>query len=247
MYNDIASLQSFYASQLGQEVREEIAHALARHYPVRLDERVMGLGFSLPWLDEFASRCERCFAMMPARMGAQIWPHAESVASCLVGEENLPLPDTCLDRIVLVHALEHVENARATLRELWRVLVPHGEVIIIVPNRYGFWAGADHTPFGNGEPYSRAQLTQILVQTDFSLQSLSEHVHLWPHKDREMRRFSFCFETLARRLFPYFGGVLLAHAQRQMTPAIAGRKRLQKRCFVPSLTAQPFPAARFHI
>jgi len=242
MYNDIASLQAFYASRLGQEVRERIGHALVRHYPERLDERVMGLGFVLPWLDEFASRCERCFAMMPARMGAQIWPHAKSVASCLVEEENLPLPDNCLDRIVLVHALEHAEDAQATLRELSRVLVPFGEVIIIVANRHGFWAGADHTPFGSGAPYSRTQLTQILTQTGFSLQSLSEHVHLWPHKDREMRRFSLAFERVGRRLFPYFGGILLAHAQRQMATAIPARKRLQKRSFIPALTPQPVPA-----
>jgi len=243
MYNDVASLQSFYASRLGREVRDRIGRVLALHYPVRSDERVMGLGFALPWLDDFASRCECCFAMMPAQQGAQIWPHARSVASCLVYAENLPLPDSCLDRVVLVHALEHVENAREALRELWRVLVPYGQVIIAVTNRHGFWTGADYTPFGTGEPYSRAQLVQLLRETGFSLQSLTETVHLLPHRGKRWRHFSLSFEKIARRFLPYFGGVLIAQAQRQVGAALPSRHQLSQRVFIPALAPQaPYPA-----
>jgi len=245
MYNDIASLQSFYASPLGVQVRDRIGCALAAHYPARSDERVMGLGFALPWLDEFASRCERCFAMMPARQGAQIWPHAGCVASCLVGEENLPLPDSCLDRVVLVHALEYVENAGEALRELWRVLVPYGHLIIIVPNRHGLWSSADHTPFGNGEPYSRSQLSQLLRESGFALQSVSEIVHLWPYKKGRIRRFSAFYERMAHRILPYFCGALLAHAQRQTGPALSIARRSVRHSFVPSLIPQAaYPVSR---
>jgi len=238
MYNDIASLQAFYASDLGCALRECVGRALAAYLPVRLDERVMGFGYALPWLDEFRERSERCLAMMPARQGAQIWPDAEAVASCLVFEENLPLPDNCLDRILLVHALEHAEDAFESLRELWRVLIPYGHIVIVVANRHGVWSGADHTPFGNGEPYSRAQLGRLLLECGFVVHSFTEIVHLWPDKKWQVGRFSRFYERLSRLFFPYFGGVLLAHAQRQSEPALPARQHLSRRFFVPALAPQ---------
>jgi len=238
MYNDIASLQSFYASNLGSEVGSRIAQALVEHYPVRSDERVMGLGYVLPWLDAFAVRAERTLAMMPARQGAQIWPDAQAVASCLVFEENLPLPECCLDRIILVHALEHAENALEMLRELGRVLVPYGQIIIVVANRHGVWSSADHTPFGNGEPYSRGQLARLLLECGFVTHSIRDIVHLWPSKRDKVGHFSYGFERLARLFFPYFGGVLIAHARRQTEPALPARRQPSRRFFVPAFAPQ---------
>jgi len=238
MYNDIASLQSFYASELGGEVRDRIGQALSVHHPVRHDERVMGLGYTLPWLDAFAASVERCLAMMPARQGAQIWPNAHCVASCLVMEKNLPLPECCLDRIILVHALEYAEEATEMLRELWRVLMPHGQIILVVANRHGLWSGAEHTPFGNGEPYSRGQLAHLLAQSGFMIESIGEIVHLWPGRARKFGRLSSLYERVTRLLFPYFGGVLIAHARRQSEPALVARSRVSPRFLVPALVPQ---------
>jgi len=238
MYNDIAALQSFYHSRLGRNVQDRIAAALARYLPSRPDERVMGFGFALPYLDAFANHCACCFAMMPARQGAQIWPNISAVASCLVMEESLPLPDASLDRIIMIHALEYVENAPESLRELWRVLTPCGQIILIVANRNGIWSATDHTPFGNGEPYSRRQLAQLLRENGFILHSLTEKLHLWPGKNGKAGRFSFIYEKLSRRLVPYFGGVLVAHAQKQTAPIIPARARQSRRYFVPTLVPQ---------
>ena len=58
----------------------------------------------------------------------------------------------------MVHALEHAEDPRETLKEMWRVLAPNGRLVIVVPNRRGLWASFEHTPFGSGRPYSRGQL-----------------------------------------------------------------------------------------
>ena len=38
-----------------------------------------------------------------------------------------------------VHGLEHVEARHDYLREIWRVLMPQGRVIVVVPNRRGAW------------------------------------------------------------------------------------------------------------
>lgn len=98
---------------------------------------------------------------MPAAQGASPWPCNDKVATALVFEEDLPLPDASIDCILLVHALEYTENSFETLNEIWRVLAPNGNLIVIVPHRPGFWARNACTPFGYGEPYSRQQIARL--------------------------------------------------------------------------------------
>ncbi|MBP0587884.1 class I SAM-dependent methyltransferase, partial [Mycobacterium tuberculosis] len=80
--------------------------------------------------------------------GAASWPPAEASSTALVFEEDLPLPDSAVDRILMVHALEHAEDPRETLKEMWRALAPNGRLVIVVPNRRGLWARFEHTPLG---------------------------------------------------------------------------------------------------
>lgn len=52
--------------------------------------------------------------------------------------EHLPLADETFDRIFMVDALHHVEDARQTLAELWRALRPGGRLIIEEPDIRAF-------------------------------------------------------------------------------------------------------------
>jgi len=234
MYHDIANLTRFYASPMGQRVRADIATALTPYYPKR-GECVVGLGFPIPYLEVFSSKSERCFAFMPARQGACVWPNPTQVATALVFEEDLPLPDSCIDRLLLIHALEQVENAAQTLRELWRVLAPDGQLIIVVPNRHGLWAWADYAAFGSGTPYSRGQLQNLLQQADFSLLSMHEALHFLPRKDWQVKRASALYGRFSRHLIPRFGGVLLAHAQKRRRQGSVVIMPVSKRVFMPLL------------
>ena len=53
-------------------------------------------------------------------------------ADQILNIENLALPDSSLDRIICSHVLEHVDDQRA-LAEMWRVLRPGGEIVIMMP------------------------------------------------------------------------------------------------------------------
>jgi len=235
MYHDIANLTRFYASPMGQRVRADLTAALAPHYPTGKGECVVGLGFAIPYLEPFLAKSERCFAFMPASQGASIWPNPAQVATALVFEEDLPLPDSCVDRLLLVHALERVENAPETLRELWRVLTPGGQLIMIVPNRHGFWAWADYAAFGSGTPYSRGQLQALLRQADFSPLAIHEALHFLPSKDWQVKRASTLYGQFSRHLMPRFGGVLLARAQKRRRQGSVAIKAVSKRVFMPLL------------
>lgn len=239
VYVNIIALRSFYASLLGQHVQQTIAAALKRYHRSITGERIMGLGYAVPYLEPFAQKSERCFAFMPARQGASIWPSADCVATALVFEEDLPLPDASVDCIIMVHSLEQAENAEETMRELWRVLAPNGRLIVVVTNRRGLWAHAEFTPFGNGEPYSHRQLQELLEQANFFCGPIRETLHFLPHRNWRFGPFSSLGEKLVQRFFPYFGGVLIMEAQKRLYKSLPVTKRYSRRVFVPAFHPQP--------
>jgi ubiquinone/menaquinone biosynthesis C-methylase UbiE len=53
--------------------------------------------------------------------------------ACTITEE-LPFPDACFDRIIMVDAMHHVLDAKKTCQELWRVLIPGGRLVIKEPD-----------------------------------------------------------------------------------------------------------------
>src|SRR3546814_9509344 len=131
---------------------------------------------------------------MPAGQGAVNWPVGELSLTALVFDEELPLPDSSVDRVLMVHSLEYAENPRETLKELWRVLAPGGRLVIVVPNRRGVWARMEHTPFGSGRPYSRGQLTALLRETNFTPAASTEALFFPRSKMRTVLRFRNVFE-----------------------------------------------------
>ena len=74
MNADIVDLRDFYASGLGIAAESAVAASLMQMWRAIPDERLLGLGYTLPYLDRFAGDCERALAFMPASQGAVNWP-----------------------------------------------------------------------------------------------------------------------------------------------------------------------------
>ncbi len=238
MNSDIVDLRSFYSSLLGRLAERSIAMALAAGWTKLPNERLVGLGYTLPWLDRFGSDCERVFAFMPGTQGAVVWPAGGPSATALVFDEELPLVDSSIDRMLLVHSLEHAESPRETLKEIWRVLSPNGRVVIVVPNRRGVWARFEHTPFGTGRPFSRSQLNELLREANFTPSAWSEALLFPPSKRRFMMRLHSVLERTGRRFWPIFSGVIIVEAQKRIYQGLPVAKRASRRVFVPVLSPQ---------
>ncbi|MET3589120.1 SAM-dependent methyltransferase [Bartonella silvatica] len=237
---DIVTLRNFYASTLGLRVQKTLCEQLNLWWPDLFDKRVMGFGYALPYLSVLRTRAQQCFAFMPASQGASSWPCAHKVATALVFEEDLPLSDASVDCVLLVHALEYTENSFETLNEIWRVLVPHGSLIVIVPNRSGLWARNTSTPFGYGEPYSRQQIIRLFEKTNFISGSVQEMVYYTPSSGYASQVFSFFYEPFARYLLPYFGGLLICQAQKRVYQGLPVQRRQSRRVFIPALSSQVY-------
>src|SRR5690606_27591436 len=127
----------------------------------------------------------------------------------LAEDARLPLPDTCLDGIVLVHALETSDAPLGLLRECWRVLRDDGRLLVVVPNRLGSWAHFDHTPFGQGRPYSQGQLARLLGDRLFRVTRREAALFLPPFSWRRPIGAAGLGDRLGRRLGGRFAGVML--------------------------------------
>lgn len=221
---DVVDLRDFYLTPLGLTVRRIIGHEVRARWRGLRGGTVAGLGYGVPYLGPFRLEAQCLTALMPETQGALVWPPSAPLASVLVEDRQLPLPDNSVDRLLLVHSLEGTERPATLLRELWRVLVPEGRLLIIVPNRRSVWARIDATPFGHGRPYSRSQLERLLVEGMFTPVSWGTALHLPPINRRLLLRSASAWERVGSRLWPGFGGVLVVEARKEVMAPIGGKR-----------------------
>jgi SAM-dependent methyltransferase len=235
MHLDAADLKEFYARPLGRVVRRLLGARLRSRWGDLKSCRTFGLGFVTPYLAPFRAEAEPLGALMPDRLGAVLWPEQGQSLSVLVDDTDLPLIDEVADRILLVHMLEWSEKPLELLREVWRVLAPHGRVLIVVPNRRGLWARVDTTPFGYGSPFSRRQITRLLKEAMFSPEDWEYALHMPPFNWRILLRWPLFWERLGLLLWPTFSGVIVIEATKEVYAAIPAREtsRTRRRRLVP--------------
>ncbi len=219
MHIDVVDLREFYARPLGTVVRRLIASRVRARWRNVSGMSVFGLGYATPYLAAFRGEADRVGALMPAGQGVIAWPAEGARQAALAHEDHLPLPDSCADRLLVVHSLENTESLRPMLREVWRVLSPSGRVLLVVPNRRGIWARLDTTPFGHGLPYSRVQLARRLRDSMLTPLDWTHALYMPPFNWPILLRSAVAWERLGALLWPAFSGVLIVEATKQIYAA----------------------------
>ena len=240
---DVVDLRNFYAQQLGVVARRFVGRGIRARWTDTRALRVLGVGYATPYLGLFREEAERCLALMPAAQGVVRWPSTRPALAALVEEDELPLTDSAVDRVLLVHALEMSADPAELLREAWRVLAAGGRLLAVVPNRRGLWARMDTTPFGHGRPYSRSQITQLLRDTWFTPTGWDEALYVPPIARGWFLRSAVAWERTGATLSAPFAGVHIVEATKQVYRAIPARR--EKRRLVPALqpVLAPSPGA----
>jgi len=233
MSMDVVDLRNFYAQRLGVVARRFVGRGIRARWSDTAGLRVLGIGYATPYLGLFREEAERCLAFMPAAQGVVKWPSARPALTALVESDELPLPDSAVDRLLLVHALELSTDAGTLLREAWRVLAAGGRLLVVVPNRRGVWARLDTTPFGQGRPYSRTQITQLLRETWFTPVGWTEALYVPPIPRGWFLRTAAAWERSGASISAPFAGVHIVEATKQVYRAIPARR--EKRRLVPAL------------
>ncbi|MGQ4274988.1 class I SAM-dependent methyltransferase [Terrihabitans sp. B22-R8] len=225
---DITELRDFYHSPLGQVARRVLRAKLRARFADVAGQRVLGFGFVTPFLGAFRDEAERVMAFMPAEQGVIDWRSARGVASVLADGEMWPLPDSAVDRIVLVHALENAEDPDEVLRECWRCLAPGGRLLAVVANRRAPWSAFENNPFGHGRPYSRSQLTGLLRRLQFQPVEWAEALMFPPIERAIVLRSAIALERLGVRFWAPFAGVHMVEAIKQDPRPVRVKKRASR-------------------
>jgi SAM-dependent methyltransferase len=232
MYDTAADLRDFYASPLGKLARRIIAQRIRARWTNVSGMDIIGLGYAAPYLRMFHGEARATAALMPQSQGVVQWPREGPYRSALVPETGLPVRDMAAECVLVVHGLEHVETRAAYLREIWRVLMPQGRVIIVIPNRRGAWARLETTPFGHGCPYSAGQIERLLRQASLEPLGVTPCLFAPPFRARALPAAALAWERIGIRLWPAFAGVIVAEAIKQVFAEI--RVPVKKPAFIPA-------------
>lgn len=226
---DATAMADFYATRHGVMAARQICARLAALWPDLTGMEVLGVGYPAPYLRVWREQAARCVVITPAQMGVTRWPASRLNLSAAAEEDSLPLADVSIDRLLMIHGLEHAEAARRMLREAWRVLRPEGRMIVVVPNRASPWAYLERTPFGHGQPYSAAQLGRLLAGSMFRVERRDMALLIPPLGLGKDLSTADLLERIGRRAVPQLGGVVLAEAVKDVAgviPLMQGRRRL---------------------
>ena len=220
MQPDVTELLDFYARPLGGMVRRILAHRIRTRWRNIRGSTIVGLGYATPYLGTFRDEARSLIALMPWTQGAVVWPSSGSVATVVMEEEHLPLPDNSVDYLLAIHSLEASEHVRGLLREIWRVLKPEGRLLIVVPNRRGVWARLDRTPFGHGQPFSQSQLEKLLAEAMFTPMEWGAALYMPPIDRRVVLRSALNIERIGLRISQAFAGVIIVEARKELVSPI---------------------------
>ncbi len=223
---DFSAIPGFYDTRLGRIARGAIQAKLRLLWPRLAGYRLLGFGFTQPYLAMFGA--ERAIAAGP--------DVSAPGASLACAEDALPFADSLFDRILLVHALERAETLRPLLRQLWRVLAPEGRMLVVAPNRASLWAQMERTPLGQGRPFARSELDRLLREAMFEPLRWDHALHAPPLGARLLVRTGAGWEKAGSLLFPALGGVHLVEAKKAiyaMTPLPA-----ETVCATPHLASE---------
>ncbi len=235
MATDTHAAAEFYATRQGVVAARMLRQRLALIWPSAPGQAVLGMGYAAPYLRLWREEAARCIALSPVQVGAARWPAGSANLSCTAEEDALPFPDLSFDRVLLVHGLEAAENSRRLLRELWRVLKDDGRLLVVAPNRRGWWAHVESTPFGQGQPYSPGQIGRLLAAGLFHVERRDTALFVPPSRMRVVLRSAALWEAAGRRVAPRFAGLTIIEAVKDVHGAIPLTATQRRRVFARRL------------
>ena len=242
MRRSIEELRIFYGEPVGSLARRLLARRLEAAWGEATNCDVLGLGYATPWLDAFVG-ARRVVAAMPGGQGVEPWPAAGKNRTLLVDDRRLPFPAGTFDRILLVHALEEADDARALMLEAVRALAPAGRMIVVAAARGGLWARVETTPFGHGRPFTRRQLESLVREAGLEPTAWSQTLYVPPWGP--LLPLADGLEQVGKRVLPGAAGVILLEATRRAYARIRpGSASAPVGALAPALHPQPAGRSR---
>jgi SAM-dependent methyltransferase len=160
--------------------------------------------------------------------------------------QQLPVASDSLDVVVLPHTLELSEQPHEVLREVERVLIPEGHVVILCFNPFSlfglrrlFTGWRDESPWC-GHFYSALRIKDWLALLGFDTVLVRNYFYRPPLQNRRLMRSCERVERFAERFWsPLGGGYILVAKKRVATLTPIKPRWRSRRQLLPVGAAEP--------
>ncbi len=219
MRASIPNIGSFYNTGIGQvfaDILRQDIHPLLPHDPA---SRWAAIGFPFPILPHDKKLSPHCVCIS-GRLGGGVWPDTGGNRTLVMDEGDWPLASHSLDTLVILHSLEFTPDPDVLMAEAARVLVGQGTLIVVTANRRGFWASAEWSPWGHGQPFTANQMQELLHRNGLNITMHIPAMFVPPIRWRPIWRIARQIERAGRLLLPAFNGIHVFVAKKQTLSGI---------------------------
>lgn len=239
-------VESWFDSRLGKALMEEEQACL-------VEKAASIFGYHLVQVGSPNSGFEP-LRQSPARNRVIVHNEAASGVDILSDLRYLPLASDTVDGVILPHTLDFSPDPHQLVREVERVLIPEGKVVLSGFNPWSQWGIGRVFRKGSGQmPWCSHFFSLKRVQDWFTLMGFEleevTYVHYRPplHNLAVMQKLAF-MEAVGRRIWPMLGGVYVLQAVKRtttLTPIRLNRWRMKKRV-IPAAAEPTTRASRIN-
>jgi SAM-dependent methyltransferase len=211
------ALTAWYETPLGQHLWREERRLVDKALNRRFGYHLLQLGCADLVLHD-ASPMGHKFSFCPHVGISQQHP-------AVARGEAIPLANDSVDLVLLHHALDFTNHPHQLLREVARVLIAGGHLVIVGFNPFSAWGLRNRLHRGNGgdSPWAAARLGTTRVSDwlsllDFQVESTQYGVYVLPINGERAIRWSGWLEPAANRFNWPTGAMYVITARKQVLP-----------------------------
>jgi len=229
MKKNIDNFKIFYFSFLGKTVSDLLSKKILDIWKPINNSRVAAIGFCSPYLKSINKKTQRVFFLIPSLHGLYHFDENNKNLTVSVNEYLLPIDDLFLDRLLVIHSFEYLIDHQKFLREAWRTLDKNGEILIIVPNSFGFWRPYYKKNLSSLRTFSFSELNSLLINNFFTPIDFSYSLFFPPTNSQLVLKKINIFEKVSKSFLKFFSGIIIVRARKNYSAAVLKEKKIIKR------------------
>lgn len=233
--DEFCSIRDWFSSQLGKQIVETET--------VILDPLLAGMfGYHLL---QIGVTEKELFDTSPVGYKFRMSVSSVDYAPVIGRVNELPFEKDSLDVVVLQHLLDFYESPHPILREVARVVIPSGYLVIVGFNPWSFWGLWKMMPFirkkppWNGATISPGRLMDWLTLLEFKIDRVIYGFYRLPFPVKNQFKLPDYSQGLSRKINWPFGAIYVIVARKQVSTLTPIQLRWRKRSLHQGTAAQP--------
>jgi SAM-dependent methyltransferase len=229
----LSRIEDWYATPLGAEVAVAEAGAVERQLDGVIGYYLLQIGVAGVFFGGVGEGRIRRRIQLPSAPRPSV-PGLQAAAE----PAFLPVASDSVDAVLLPHTLDLVADPQAALREVERVLIPEGRVVVVGFNALSLWGVWGLMGQRRGRvPWCGRFLTPFRVRDwltllGFDVEAQEMLVFRPPWRRAALRRGVSAMDAVGARFWPFFGGVYIIRGVKRVStltplrPSWVGRRAL---------------------